>query len=148
MVAFEQRKNTLLKVARAIVNHQKEFFEKGKLFLRPLPMATIADEVGVHLATISRAVAGKYVQCPQGILPLRSFFSGGMEDESGQEHSWDAVKAKLQEIVDREDKSDPLSDDAIKDKLTEAGMGNIARRTVAKYRKILNIPTARFRKKY
>jgi RNA polymerase sigma-54 factor len=148
MDAIEQRKNTLLKVARAIVNHQKEFFEKGKLFLRPLPMATIADEVGVHLATISRAVAGKYVQCPQGILPLRSFFSGGMEDDSGQEHSWDAVKAKLQEIVDREDKSDPLSDDAIKDKLTEAGMGNIARRTVAKYRKILNIPTARFRKKY
>jgi RNA polymerase sigma-54 factor len=148
MDAIEQRKNTLLKVARAIVNHQKEFFEKGKLFLRPLPMATIADEVGVHIATISRAVAGKYVQCPQGILPLRSFFSGGMEDESGQEHSWDAVKAKLQEIVDREDKSDPLSDDAIKDKLTEAGMGNIARRTVAKYRKILNIPTARFRKKY
>jgi RNA polymerase sigma-54 factor len=148
MDAIEQRKNTLLKVARAIVNHQKEFFEKGRLFLRPLPMATIADEVGVHIATISRAVAGKYVQCPQGILPLRSFFSGGMEDESGQEHSWDAVKAKLQEIVDNEDKSDPLSDDAIKDKLTEEGMGNIARRTVAKYRKILNIPTARFRKKY
>jgi len=148
MDAIEQRKNTLLKVARAIVNHQKEFFEKGRLFLRPLPMATIADEVGVHIATISRAVAGKYVQCPQGILPLRSFFSGGMEDESGREHSWDAVKAKLQEIVDNEDKSDPLSDDAIKDKLAQAGMGNIARRTVAKYRKILNIPTARFRKKY
>lgn len=148
MDAIEQRKSTLLKVARAIVNHQKDFFDKGKLFLRPLPMATIAQEVGVHIATISRAVAGKYVQCPQGILALRSFFSGGMEDESGQEHSWDAVKAKLQEIVDREDKSDPLSDDAIRDKLTQEGMGNIARRTVAKYRKILNIPTARFRKKY
>lgn len=148
MDAIEQRKHTLLRVAKAIVNHQKEFFDKGKLFLRPLPMATIAAEVGVHIATISRAVAGKYVQCPQGILPLRSFFSGGMEDPSGQEHSWDAVKAKLQEIVDNEDKSDPLSDDAIKDKLTATGMGNIARRTVAKYRKILNIPTARFRKKY
>ena len=148
MDAIQQRKQTLLRVARAIVNHQKDFFDKGKLHLRPLPMATIADEVGVHIATVSRAVSGKYVQCPQGILPLRSFFSGGMEDESGTEHSWDAVKAKLQEIVDNEDKSNPLSDDALREKLQEAGMGTIARRTVAKYRKILNIPTARFRKRY
>ena len=148
MDAIQQRKNTLLRVARAIVNHQKDFFDKGKLHLRPLPMSVIADEVGVHIATVSRAVSGKYVQCPQGILPLRSFFSGGMESESGTEHSWDAVKAKLQEIIDNEDKSNPLSDDALRDKLEEAGMGNIARRTVAKYRKVLNIPTARFRKKY
>ena len=148
MDAIQQRKNTLLRVSRAIVNHQKEFFAKGKLHLRPLPMSVIADEVGVHIATVSRAVSGKYVQCPQGILPLRSFFSGGMEDDSGAEHSWDAVKAKLQQIVDNEDKSSPLSDDALRTKLEEAGMGNIARRTVAKYRKILNIPTARFRRKY
>lgn len=148
MDAIQQRKNTLLRVARAIVNHQKVFFDKGKLHLRPLPMATIADEVGVHIATVSRAVAGKYVQCPQGILPLRSFFSGGMEDASGTEHSWDAVKAKLQEIVDNEDKAKPFSDDVLREKLQEAGMGTIARRTVAKYRKILNIPTARFRRKY
>ncbi|MHC5083325.1 MAG: RNA polymerase factor sigma-54 [Planctomycetota bacterium] len=148
MDAIEQRKNTLLRVSEAIVRHQKEFFDKGKLHLRPLPMATIADEVGVHIATISRAVSGKYVQCPQGILPLRSFFSGGMEDQNGTERSWDAVKAKLQEIVDNEDKSKPLSDDALRKALTDSGMGNIARRTVAKYRKILNIPTARFRKRY
>lgn len=148
MDAIQQRKQTLLKVARSIVRHQKDFFAKGKLHLRPLPMATVADEVGVHLATVSRAVSGKYVQCPQGILPLRSFFSGGMEDESGQEHSWDAIKARLQEIVDNEDKSNPLSDDALRDKLAESGIGEIARRTVAKYRKILNIPTARFRKRY
>ncbi len=148
MDAIQQRKQTLLKVARAIVRHQADFFAKGKLHLKPLPMATIADEVGVHLATVSRAVSGKYVQCPQGVLPLRSFFSGGMEDENGQQRSWDAVKAKLQEIVDNEDKSKPLSDDAIKKKLAEAGIGDIARRTVAKYRKILNIPTARFRKRY
>jgi RNA polymerase sigma-54 factor len=148
MDAIQQRKQTLLKVARSIVGHQKDFFAKGKLHLRPLPMATVADEVGVHLATVSRAVSGKYVQCPQGILPLRSFFSGGMEDESGQEHSWDAIKARLQEIVDNEDKSNPLSDDALREKLAETGIGDIARRTVAKYRKILNIPTARFRKRY
>ncbi len=148
MDAIQQRKQTLLRVARAIVRHQADFFAKGKLHLKPLPMATIADEVGVHLATVSRAVSGKYVQCPQGVLPLRSFFSGGMEDENGEQRSWDAVKAKLQEIVDNEDKSKPLSDDAIKKKLAEVGIGDIARRTVAKYRKILNIPTARFRKRY
>ncbi len=148
MDAIQQRKQTLLKVARAIVRHQKDFFAKGKLHLRPLPMATIADEVGVHLATVSRAVSGKYVQCPQGVLPLRSFFSGGMEDDSGQERSWDAIKAELQKIVDNEDKSKPLSDEALRKKLADAGIGDIARRTVAKYRKILNIPTARFRKRY
>ncbi|MCI0498975.1 MAG: RNA polymerase factor sigma-54 [Planctomycetales bacterium] len=148
MDAIQQRKQTLQRVVSAIVRHQHDFFDKGKLYLRPLPMATIADEMGVHIATISRAVSGKYVQCPQGIIPLRSFFSGGMEDKSGQEHSWDAVKAKLQEIVDQEDKSDPLGDDAIREKLEAAGMGSIARRTVAKYRQLLNIPTARFRKKY
>ena len=148
MDAIQQRKRTLLRVARAIVRHQKGFFDKGKLHLRPLPMSVIADEVGIHLATVSRAVSGKYIQCPQGIFPLRGFFSGGMEDETGAEHSWDSVKAKLQEIVDNEDKSKPFSDDALRKQLTEAGMGTIARRTVAKYRKILNIPTARFRRKY
>ena len=71
-----------------------------------------------------------------------------MEDDNGQQRSWDAVKAKLQEIVDDEDKANPLSDDALREKLAEAGFGDIARRTVAKYRKILNIPTARFRKRY
>jgi RNA polymerase sigma-54 factor len=148
MDAIQQRKRTLLRVTRAIVKYQKAFFDKGKLHLRPLPMSVIADEVGIHLATVSRAVSGKYVQCPQGIFPLRGFFSGGMEDETGTEHSWDSVKAKLQEIVDNEDKSKPFSDDALRKQLTEAGMGTIARRTVAKYRKILNIPTARFRRKY
>ena len=148
MDAIEQRKNTLLKVACAIVRHQHDFFARGKLHLKPLPMAVIAEEVGVHIATVSRAVAGKYVQCPQGILPLRSFFSGGLEDDDGQQRSYDAVKAKLEEIVAGENKSSPLNDDEIRDKLAEAGMGNIARRTVAKYRKLLNIPTAKFRRKY
>jgi RNA polymerase sigma-54 factor len=148
MEAIEQRKNTLLKVARVIVEYQKEFLEKGQLFLKPLPMATVAAEVGVHIATISRAVAGKYVQCPQGVLPLRGFFSGGMENEEGQSRSWDAVRARMQQIVDDEDKSNPLNDDEIKQKLEEAGFKDLARRTVAKYRKLLNIPAARFRRKY
>jgi RNA polymerase sigma-54 factor len=146
--AIEQRKNTLLKVTRAVVKFQRDFFEKGQLYLRPLPMSKVADDVGVHLATVSRAVAGKYVQCYWGVLPLRKFFSGGTEDVNGKAHSWEAIRAKLQQIIDAEDKTKPLSDDKIRMKLAEAGINNLARRTVAKYRKLLNIPTARFRKKY
>ena len=146
--AIEQRKNTLLKVTKAIVRFQKDFFEKGQLYLHPLPMSKIADDVGVHLATISRAVAGKYVQCSWGILPLRKFFSGGTEDVNGSSLSWEAIRAKLQQIIDAEDKSKPFNDEQIREKLSEAGIINLARRTVAKYRKLLNIPAARFRKKY
>jgi len=146
--AIEQRKSTLLKVAKSVVKHQKEFFEKGQLHLKPLPMSKVADDVGVHLATVSRAVAGKYIQCSWGILPLRKFFSGGTEDINGNGHSWEAIRAKLQQIIDAEDKSKPLGDDQIRKKLAEAGINNLARRTVAKYRKLLNIPAARLRKKY
>lgn len=146
--AIAQRKQTLLKVATAVVEHQKEFFEKGQLYLKPLPMATIADKVGVHIATVSRAVAGKYMQCSQGILPLRGFFTGGTENDDGSTQSWDAVKAKLQTIVDEEDKSKPLNDDQICEILMAEGVKKIARRTVAKYRKLMGIPAGRFRKKY
>jgi RNA polymerase sigma-54 factor len=146
--AIEQRNNTLLRVTEAIVKYQGDFFNNGPLYLRPLPMSKIADDVGVHLATISRAVSGKYVQCSWGVLPLRKFFSGGMQDDSGQAHSWEAIRVKLQEIIDAEDKTKPLGDEQIREKLAEAGIKDLARRTVAKYRKLLNIPTARFRKKY
>jgi RNA polymerase sigma-54 factor len=146
--AIEQRKSTLLKVARAVVKYQRPFFEKGQLYLQPLPMSKVADEVGVHLATVSRAVAGKYVQCSWGILPLRKFFSGGTEDDTGKAHSWEAIRAQLQQIIDAEDKTKPLSDDQIRKRLAEAGIKNLARRTIAKYRNLLNIPAARFRKKY
>lgn len=148
MDAIEQRKSTLLKVASSVVKHQVEFFDKGRLFLKPLPMATVADEVGVHIATVSRAVAAKYIQCAAGVLPLRGFFSGGMESDDGQQQSWDAVREKMKMIIDAENKSKPLNDDDIRLKLEEMGAGKIARRTVAKYRKLMNIPTARFRKKY
>jgi len=146
--AIEQRKNTLLRVAQSIVRNQTEFFEKGPLYLRPLPMSKVADEVGVHLATVSRAVSGKHLQCAWGILPLRKFFSGGTEDVNGQAHSWEAIRVKLQQIIDDEDKAKPFNDDQIRAKLAEIGVPNLARRTVAKYRKLMNIPTARFRKRY
>jgi len=146
--AIEQRKNTLLKVTKAVLKFQRDFFEKGQLYLRPLPMSKVADDVGVHLATVSRAVAGKYIQCPWGILPLRKFFSGGTEDVNGASLSWEAIRAKLQQIIDAEDKTKPLNDEQIRKKLTEFGIKKLARRTVAKYRKLLSIPAARFRKKY
>jgi len=146
--AIEQRKNTLLEVTKAVVKFQRDFLEKGQLYLRPLPMSKVADNIGVHLATVSRAVAGKYIQCSWGILPLRKFFSGGTEDVNGEGHSWEAIRAQLVQIIDAEDKTKPLSDDRIRKKLAQAGIKNLARRTVAKYRKLLNIPAARFRKKY
>jgi RNA polymerase sigma-54 factor len=146
--AIAQRKNTLLKVTRSIVSRQRDFFDRGQLYLKPLPMSKVAEDVGVHLATVSRAVAGKYVQCSWGILPLRKFFSGGIENTQGNEKSWEAIRGKLQEIIDAEDKSGPFSDDQIKTKLAEAGITGLARRTIAKYRGIMKIPPARLRKKY
>jgi len=146
--AIAQRRNTLLKVTSAVVKYQRDFFEKGQLHLRPLPMSKVANDIGVHLATVSRTVAGKYIQCSWGILPLRKFFSGGTEAVNGQGRSWEAIRAKLQQIIDAEDKTRPLSDEAIRKKLAKAGIGSLARRTIAKYRKLLNIPAARYRKKY
>lgn len=146
--AIEQRKQTLLRVSRAIVERQSEFFDKGPLYLKPLPMSRIADDVGVHVATVSRAVSGKYIQSPQGLSPLRSFFVSGIETTDGRSQSVDAIRLNLQHIIDTEDKSAPLTDDEIKRRLEDMGLKKLARRTVTKYRKQLNIPTARFRKKY
>jgi len=148
MDAIAQRKQTLLRVSRAVVDRQREFFEKGKMHLKPLPMSEVAEKVGVHVATVSRAVAGKYIQSPQGLMPLRDLFGGGMETDDGGSESFEAIRAKMQQIIDSEDKSKPLSDDAIRDKLEKMGVKDIARRTVAKYRKLMNIPTTRFRKKF
>ncbi len=145
--AIQQRKATLLRVIGVVVEAQRDFFEQGPQALKPLPMTLVADQLGIHVATVSRAVNEKYIQTPRGIFPLRMFFSGGTETEEGEAMSWAAVQAKLEQIIDEEDKSKPLSDDALVDKLKEHGI-EIARRTVAKYRKQLNIPPARQRKQY
>jgi len=145
--AVEQRKRTLVRVLNVVAEAQRDFFDQGPQALRPLPMTQVADQLGVHVATVSRAVSGKYVQTPRGVFPLRRFFSGGTQTEGGEDVSWDAVKAALQEVVDGEDKSNPLSDEALAEALKEKGI-EIARRTVAKYRSQLGIPAARMRKKY
>ncbi len=145
--SIEQRRNTLLRVLRVVVEAQKEFLEHGPQFMKPLPMIGVADQLGIHVGTVSRAVAEKYIQTPRGIFPLRMFFTGGTENAEGEAMSWDAVKAKLGEIIANEDKANPLSDDEIVIKLKEQGI-ELARRTVAKYRKIGGIPPARRRKTF
>jgi RNA polymerase sigma-54 factor len=147
MDAIRQRQQTLLKVATVVVEAQREFLDNGQQALKPLPMAQVADAVGVHVATISRAVHEKYVQTPLGIFPLRMFFSSGTETEAGESMSWTAVQARLKEIIDAEDKSNPLNDDELVAKLKAEGI-TLARRTVAKYRMEANIPTARMRKTF
>jgi RNA polymerase sigma-54 factor len=145
--SIEQRKSTIARVIRVVVDAQREFFEKGPEHLKPLPMISVADQLGIHVATVSRAVSEKWIQTPRGVYPLRRFFSGGTQNAEGEDMSWDAVKEKLKIIIDNEDKLNPLNDDEIVEKLKEQGI-DLARRTVAKYRKLLNIPTARQRKEF
>ena len=145
--SIEQRKSTIMRVIRAVVDAQREFFDKGPEFLRPLPMIQVADQLGIHVATVSRAVSEKWIQTPRGVFPLRRFFSGGTTSAEGEDMSWDAVKEKLKAIIENEDRLNPLNDDEIVEKLKEQGI-ELARRTVAKYRKILNIATARQRRQF
>ena len=145
--SIEQRKSTLLRVVNYVIKNQRSFFDHGPQHLKPLPMVDTAAALGIHVGTVSRAVSGKYMQTPIGIFPLRSFFSGGTENSSGQSVSWDAVKAKLQEIIDNEDKQKPYNDDELVEQLRNSGL-TLARRTVAKYRGLMSIPTARRRKEF
>ena len=145
--AVSQRKNTLLRVVEVIANKQRDFFNQGDAYLRPLPMIEVADMLGIHVATVSRAVSDKWVQTPRGIYPLRKFFSSGTGSASDGDMSWQAVKTRLQQIIDSEDKKKPYSDEILASKLREQGI-EIARRTVVKYRQQLGIPAARLRKKF
>ncbi|MDR1479378.1 MAG: RNA polymerase factor sigma-54 [Planctomycetaceae bacterium] len=146
--AIEQRKGTLLRVAQAIVNYQIEFFEQTNHAIKPLKMQQIADVVGVHITTVSRACDDKWMLTPQGVYPFKRFFSGTISASDGGDNiSQDVVRIKLQEIIDNEDKKDPLSDEAIVEQLKEAGI-QVARRTVVKYRQLLNIPSSRVRKSW
>lgn len=145
--AINQRNNTLLRVIGVVVQAQRDFFDQGPQALRPLPMTTVADQLGIHVATVSRAVSEKYLQTPRGILPLRMFFSGGTESEDGQSMAWGAVQAKLKEVIDNEDKKSPMTDDELVEAMKKQGI-DIARRTIAKYRKVMNIAPARQRREY
>lgn len=143
--AIQQRRATLEKVTRAIVNRQKSFLDNGPEFIVPLKMQEIADEVKLHVTTISRAVDDKWVQTPRGIFPLKRFFGGGTQTATGEQVAWETLKNKLIEMISNEDKANPLSDEDIMDSFEKQGL-EIARRTVTKYRKMLGIPSSRQRK--
>ena len=143
--SIEQRYQTMRRVAQSIVDFQTEFFENGPEHIVPLKMQQVADVVGVHVTTVSRAVSDKWLQSSRGLFPLRGFFGGGTQTADGEEVAHDAIRLKLKEIVEEEDKSNPLSDEALMNELQKQGYP-LARRTVTKYRKIMNIPSSRHRR--
>ena len=147
MDAIEQRRDTLRRVVESIVRLQRPFFDEGPDHIQPLKMQQVADDVGLHVGTISRAVADKYADTSWGIYALRSFFLGGTQDANGEDVSWDQVRIRLEAMVDEEDKTKPLSDEQIMKRFQEEGV-DVARRTVAKYREELGIPSSRKRRQY
>lgn len=146
--SIEQRKRTIYHVVTAIVRHQREFFEQGNKHLKPMTLAEIADEAGVHESTVSRAVNGKYVQTPRGLYELKYFFTGGVLDSQGAGVGSESVKEILKEMIAGEDIHEPLSDQAIVGRLKGERGIELSRRTVAKYRDELHIPASSKRKRY
>lgn len=142
-----QRQETIQNIAREIVGRQLEFMEHGKTHLRPMNMAQVAEAVGVHETTVSRAIAGKYMATPHGMFEMKYFFTSGYETDTGESMSNTSVKNALTEMIHNEDHKSPLSDQKLVEKLKEKGI-TIARRTVAKYREELNILPSHLRKTY
>ncbi|MFP4172251.1 MAG: RNA polymerase factor sigma-54 [Candidatus Hydrogenedentota bacterium] len=144
---IEQRKHTILRIATAIINVQRDFLDKGVEGIKPLTLQEIADRVGMHEATISRTTRGKYIQTPQGLFEMKYFFSSGLRNDSGESQSSKSVQSIIKRMVEEEDKRKPLSDQKIAEKLKKDGI-NIARRTVTKYREAMGISPAAMRRSY
>ncbi len=143
--ALKQRQDTLMRTMQAILDYQHDYFLEGdEVLLRPMALKHIAAVTNLDISTISRVVTSKYIQTHFGIFALKQFFSEGIHNESGEEVSVRNIKKLLAELVDNEDKENPLADEELKDLMKKEG---IARRTIAKYREQLNIPTSRVRKK-
>lgn len=145
--SLHQRQQTILNIAKEIVHRQRAFLEKGIAFLKPLTMVQVAEVVGVHETTVSRAVSGKYMQTPQGIFEMKYFFTAGIQTATGDGMSNTSVKDMIAEIFKKEDCTKPLSDQEVVRMLKDKGIV-IARRTVAKYRTELNILPSNLRKVY
>jgi RNA polymerase sigma-54 factor len=141
------RQETILAIAHKLIEQQTDFLEKGPRHLRPLTMNNIADELQLHATTVSRAVAGKYILTPQGLMEMRAFFATGYQTDGGNEVSNAGVREAIQQLIAQENPSKPLSDDAITKALGKQGI-TIARRTVAKYREQLNILPSHLRKSF
>jgi len=144
--AIEQRRQTMLKVMNYIVERQRDFFEKGVQYLKPLTLREVAEVISMHESTVSRVTNEKFVQTPRGVLPLKFFFSSGLSTTGGEDVSARGIKDQIQKLVENEDPKHPLTDQAIVNILKESGV-QIARRTVAKYRDQLGVLSARMRKR-
>ena len=144
--AIEQRRQTMLKVMNYIVDRQRDFFEKGVQYLKPLTLREVAEVINMHESTVSRVTNEKFVQTPRGVLPLKFFFSSGLSTTAGEDVSARGIKAQIQKLVSDEDPRHPLTDQAIVNILKQNGV-QIARRTVAKYRDQLGVLSARMRKR-
>jgi RNA polymerase sigma-54 factor len=140
-----RRRDTIFRTVETIVDLQKDFFEKGKEFIRPMKLEDVATRIGMDISTISRATNGKYVQTDYGVFELKYFFSGSMTNAEGEDVSTKQIKLALKKIIDEEDKQKPLSDEELARVMTEHGTP-IARRTVTKYREQMAIAAARLRK--
>ncbi|MHB9137795.1 MAG: RNA polymerase factor sigma-54 [Victivallaceae bacterium] len=145
--SLEQRQSTIQRIAQVIVDTQHDFLEKGIEYMRPLTMQQVADKLGLHETTISRAIANKYIQTPSGLFEFKFFFSCGYQTEEGEVLSSKSIKEKIRDLILGEDTGKPLSDSKISDLLKKAGL-SVARRTVAKYREEMDIPPSNLRKEY
>lgn len=145
--SIEQRKRTIYNVVTAVVEHQKDFLDKGPKYLKTLTLKQIADDIGMHESTVSRSVNGKYMQTPRGVFEIKYFFSGGITGNDGEGVSSNSIKTMIKEIIDGENPAKPFSDQDIVGKLSEKGI-EISRRTVAKYREGMNILSSSKRRRY
>jgi len=144
--SLDQRDRTISRVARYIVDKQKDFFEKGIDYIRPMTLMEIAQEIGVHESTVGRVVANKHLVSPEGVFPLKYFFHKSLSGDMGEEISSLMVKDRIRKLVENEDRERPLSDQEIEELLAKQGL-RIARRTVAKYRQQLNLAPSHIRKR-
>ena len=145
--SLHQRQTTIANIGREIVKRQREFMDHGVAHLKPMTMAQVAEVVGVHETTVSRAVSGKYIETPQGVFEMKYFFTGGLQTASGEGMSNTSIKDMIADIFKNENPGHPLSDQVVVKMLTDKGI-NIARRTVAKYRDELGILPSNLRKVY
>lgn len=147
MKSIEQRRGTLYKVARCIVDFQRDFFEQGVKYLKPMNLKHVAEATGLHESTVSRATAGKFMQTPRGLFEMRFFFSSGISNSQGTSVSAESIKKTIRELVEDEDPKKPMSDQKIAEILNARGV-DISRRTVAKYRDEIGIQPKSRRRRY
>ncbi|GAB1476635.1 RNA polymerase factor sigma-54 [Bacillota bacterium] len=145
--SIEQRRQTIYNVVKAVVAYQQDFLEYGQRHMKTLTLKQIADEVGVHESTVSRSINGKYMQTPRGLFEIKYFFTSGVTGNDGSGIASESIKSIIREMVEKEDPKSPLSDQAIADSMTECGI-EISRRTIAKYRDEMNLPSSTKRKRF